>query len=49
MRDGELTIITTDGASEPFFKLLAGVVFFVLAAESTRKSQHSRTIFLANA
>jgi hypothetical protein len=48
MRDGELTIVTTDGASEPFFKLLARVVFFVLAAESTWKSQHSRTTFLAN-
>lgn len=48
MRDGELTIVTTDGASKPFFKLLARVVFFVLAAESTWKSQHSRTTFLAN-
>jgi hypothetical protein len=45
---GEHTIVTTDGTCEPFFKLLARVVFFILAAESTGKSQHPRTFFLAN-
>jgi hypothetical protein len=49
MQDGELTIVTTDGACEPFFKLLAGVVFLVLAAESTWTSQRPRTLCLANA
>ena len=49
MRDGELTIVTTDGACKPFFKLLARVVFLVLAAESTWISQRTRTLRLADA
>jgi hypothetical protein len=49
IRDRRLTIVTTDGTCEPFFKLLTRVVFFVLAAESTRESQRSRTVYPAKA